>query len=46
MMRLAADRVLLAQLREGIAPVRTMSDVASDMGMLYRDLFLTKPYAT
>jgi len=45
MKRLAADRVLLAQLRQGIGEVRTMSDVASDMAMVYRELFLTKPYA-
>jgi glycosyltransferase involved in cell wall biosynthesis len=45
MMRLAADPVLLPKLREEIGPVRTMSDVASDMVMLYRNLFLTQPHA-
>jgi glycosyltransferase involved in cell wall biosynthesis len=44
MMRLATDRVLLEQLRHGIGSVRTMSDVARDMTMLYRDLFVRRPY--
>ena len=45
MIRLATDHALLSQLREGIGPVRTMYDVARDMGMLYRNLFDTKPDA-
>jgi glycosyltransferase involved in cell wall biosynthesis len=38
MLHLATDRVLLEQLRGGMGPVRTMSDVAGDMAMLYREL--------
>jgi glycosyltransferase involved in cell wall biosynthesis len=37
--RLATDRALLQRLRQGFAPLRTMSDVARDMAGLYRDLF-------
>jgi glycosyltransferase involved in cell wall biosynthesis len=38
MLQLATDRALLADLREGMRPVRTMSNVAADMAMLYREL--------
>jgi glycosyltransferase involved in cell wall biosynthesis len=36
--RLANDRALLAHLRDGMRPVRTMSNVADDMANLYREL--------
>jgi glycosyltransferase involved in cell wall biosynthesis len=39
MVRLATERGLVERLSQGIGSVRTMSDVASDMAMLYRDLF-------
>jgi glycosyltransferase involved in cell wall biosynthesis len=45
MVRLASDRGLLERLRQGIGPVRTMSDVACDMVTLYRDLFAIKTHA-
>ncbi|MCX7597136.1 MAG: glycosyltransferase, partial [Fischerella sp.] len=35
---LAEDRNLLAKLRQGIGPVRTMSAVASEMAMLYKEI--------
>jgi glycosyltransferase involved in cell wall biosynthesis len=46
MIRLASDRGLLERLRQGIGPVRTMSDVAHEMATLYRELFAIKTYAT
>jgi glycosyltransferase involved in cell wall biosynthesis len=36
--RLATDRTLLQRLRQRTGPVRTMSDVASDMATVYREL--------
>lgn len=36
--RLATDPPLLQRLRQGIGPVRTMSDVARDMATVYREL--------
>src|SRR5262249_49626069 len=36
--RLATDPGLAEQLRQGIGPVRTMSDVACDMAALYHEL--------
>jgi glycosyltransferase involved in cell wall biosynthesis len=45
MVRLASDRRLVERLRQGIGPVRTMSDVAHDMAMLYREIFAIKTYA-
>jgi glycosyltransferase involved in cell wall biosynthesis len=38
MTRLATDRGLLGQLRQWSGPIRTMSDVARDMAMMYREL--------
>jgi glycosyltransferase involved in cell wall biosynthesis len=38
MCRLVDDRELLERLRHGIGPVRTMSDVANDMAVIYREL--------
>ncbi len=45
MARLVSDRRLLEQLRQGIGPVRTMSEVAHDMATLYRELCSTKTHA-
>ena len=45
MVRLATDRGLLERLRRGIGQVRTMSDVARDMALLYRELVSIKTYA-
>jgi glycosyltransferase involved in cell wall biosynthesis len=45
MVRLASDRRLLERLRQSIGPVRTMSDVAHDMAILYRELFAVNTYA-
>ena len=45
MVRLASDRGLLERLRQGIGPVRTMSDVAHDMATLYRELYAIKRHA-
>lgn len=45
MTRLATERGLLHRLRQGIGPVRTMSEVAVDMAALYRELIATDRYA-
>jgi glycosyltransferase involved in cell wall biosynthesis len=45
MVRLASDRGLVERLRQGIGPVRTMSDVASEMATLYRELVAMRTYA-
>ena len=45
MVHLATDRALLHRLRQGIGPVRTMSDVAHDMAMLYHELCAADAYA-
>jgi glycosyltransferase involved in cell wall biosynthesis len=45
MLRLATDCALLDRLREGIGPVRTMSDVGRDMMDLYRKICATRQYA-
>lgn len=45
MVRLASDRGLLERLRQGIGPVRAMSDVARDMATLYRELYAIKTHA-
>ncbi len=45
MARLATDHGLIKRLRQGIGTVRTMSDVANDMAMLYRELLAIKTYA-
>ena len=45
MIQLASDRGLLERLRQGIGPVRTMSEVAHDMATLYRELLAIKTYA-
>jgi glycosyltransferase involved in cell wall biosynthesis len=45
MLRLASDRGLLERLRQGIGPVRTMSDVAHDMATLYHELYAIKTHA-
>lgn len=45
MVRLASERGLLERLRQGIGPVRTMSDVAHDMSTLYRELYAIKTHA-
>jgi glycosyltransferase involved in cell wall biosynthesis len=45
MVRLATDPGLLERLRQGIGPVRTMSDVARDMAALYHELMETDRYA-
>ena len=36
--RLAANRSIVQQLRNGIGPVRTMKDVAEEMANLYREI--------
>jgi glycosyltransferase involved in cell wall biosynthesis len=45
MVRLASDARLAERLRQGIGPVRTMSDVARDMAALYKELIETDGYA-
>jgi glycosyltransferase involved in cell wall biosynthesis len=40
MLQLATNRALLANLRVGMSPVRTMSDVAADMARLYLELIV------
>jgi glycosyltransferase involved in cell wall biosynthesis len=42
--RLATDRALLQRLRQGIGSVRTMSDVARDMALLYNKLCAVDAY--
>ena len=46
MVRLATDRALLQRMRQGIGPVRTMSDVSHDMAMLYQEVCAVDTYAT
>ena len=45
MTRLATEPALLESLRKGIGPIRTMSDVGSDMATLYRELVGINRYA-
>jgi glycosyltransferase involved in cell wall biosynthesis len=45
MVRLATEPGLVEQLRQGIGSVRTMSDVAHDTAMLYRDLSVVETNA-
>jgi glycosyltransferase involved in cell wall biosynthesis len=45
MLRLVRDRALHLRLRQGIGPVRKMTDVARDMAAVYRELMATDPNA-
>lgn len=46
LMRLAMEPALPIRLRDGIAPVRTLSDVARDLAALYRELSVIGSHAS